>query len=114
MGVKRRGLRGKARRDADDRAVERTRAEQKRRETDVARIDDDLATHTDDIATLETFRTRTQGFAPAGDYAPRGHQHGFDDINSVNWGAIRNVPNFATNADLSDLRRWVSANFRKL
>jgi len=114
MGVKRRGLRGKARRDADDRAVERTRAEQKRRETDVARIDDDLAVHTDDIATLEDFRTRPAGFAPAGNYANRDHQHGYADINSVNWGAIRNAPNFATSADLADVRRWVSSNFKKI
>jgi len=131
----RRGLRGKSRRDADDRAVERAKAEAAKeraeREAEVARIDDDLEVHTDDITSLQNFRNRDAGFAQSdhehdwneingrpdlGDYAKKDHKHGYSDITSVNWGAVGTrkspVPAFAKSSELQSIRRDL-ANLRR-
>jgi hypothetical protein len=118
----RRGLRGKSRRDADDRAVERAEAAREKeaadRAAEIERVDDDIADAEDDIGSLQDFRDRQAGFAPAGNYASQGHQHGADDVNSVNWSAVGThkspVPAFAKKSDLNKLRNWVENNFEPI
>jgi hypothetical protein len=111
MSDRRRGLRGKQRRDADDRAVERAAAEARRREAALAIVNESLDAHDESIDTLDEFRTRDAGFAGTG------HQHGADDINSVHWGRVGTgqspVPNFAKQSDLADLRQWALNTFKK-
>lgn len=111
-----RGLRGKSRRDADDRAVERSKAEAAKeraaREAALELVETTINTHETNIDTLQDFRNRSGGFAE------REHNHGPDAIMAVHWGRVGTgqspVPKFATQADLAEIRRWVKANYRPL
>lgn len=127
----RRGLRGKSRHDADDRAVERAKAEAAKeradREAAIEIVNADLDEQAGDIDTLDDFRTRPAGFAGSshshgtGDlpnFAAAGHQHGADDINAVHWSKVGTgqspVPKFAKASDLAALRRWAQHKFKPL
>src|SRR5687767_13678661 len=127
----RRGLRGKSRHDADDRAVERAKAEAAKeradREAALELVEADLDEKADDIGNLQDFRNRQSGFAQAEhshvkselpNFADASHQHGADDINGVNWSAVGTrrspVPGFAKKSDIQKLKRYVEQNFKKI
>lgn len=113
-----RGLRGKQRRDADDRAVERAKAERLAREAALAVISELLDELGLDVDALNTFKNRSAGFAPSGNYASAGHQHGWADINSVKWSVVGTgdspVPDFAKKSDIAALKRYCNNTFKKV
>lgn len=123
----RRGLRGKQRRDADDKARERTARERELREAALAAVQEVLDDLGIDVETLKDFKNRQAGFAGSQHEHPwseinnkpafNDHQHGADEINNVHWSAVGTgkspVPNFAKQSDLEALWRRCLNKFKK-